>query len=448
MVGVVSSSKRALVLMLLISMVTIIDSQFVNTFYGTNLGSPGNFHLLLFVSFVIVASIINSSLLLFTRKKHINARTQRTALFRASYVATSIVQCAILLVLFAAIAEMAIFHGYHKILSLLVVYLSHFCVAGILGVLSITFIQWFKTIRSFPVLVYGAVFIVVLFLLVVTIPLATEQFMNHQPNVIPSIDYIILIAHAPLPSNDTAFIFALGNYVLPLMITFSWILTVSILKQYISKIGKKTFWILVSIPLIYQLFTFAIRDANLSTDPALIDIIYSRQFQFLMGISYQISGLFFAIAFLALARKTKRKVMKNYLIISSIGMVLLFSSMQPGMPFYAAYPPFGLVTLLLLGISSHMLLVGLLGFAAYVSRDSKLRREIHKELGVDSGLLSNIGLAEMQRQMERKILPIAKKIKLSDEMKDHMDLSEEDVKIMIDEILKEMQNTSSNIKPD
>ncbi len=448
MAGVVSSSKRALVLMLLISMVTIIDSQFVNTFYGTNLGSPGNFHLLLFVSFVIVASIINSSLLLFTRKKYINAKTQRTSLFRASYVATSIIQCAILLVLFVAIAEMAIFHGYHKILSLLVVYLSHFCVAGILGILSITFIQWFKTIRSFSVLVYGAVFIVVLFLLVVTIPLATEQFMDHQPNVIPPIDYIILIAHAPLPSYDTAFIFALGNYVLPLMIMFSWVLTVSMLRQYISKIGKKTFWTLVSIPLIYQLFTFAIRDANLSTDPALIDIIYSRQFQFLMGISYQISGLFFAIAFLALARKTKRKVMKNYLIISSMGMVLLFSSMQPGMPFYAAYPPFGLVTLLLLGISSHMLLVGLLGFAAYVSRDSKLRMEIHKELGVDSGLLSTIGLAEMQRQMERRLLPIAKKIKLSDAMKDHMDPSEEDVKIMIDEILKEIQNTSSNIKPD
>ena len=116
--------------------------------------------------------------------------------------------------------------------------------------------------------------------------------------------------------------------------------------------------------------------------------------------------------------------------------------MQPGMPFYAAYPPFGLVTLLLLGISSHMLLVGLLGFAVYVSRDSKLRSEIYKELGINSDLLSKIGLAEMQREMERRILPIAKKIKMSDDMKEHMDPSEEDVKLMIDEILKEMHNTS------
>ena len=75
MVGVVSSSKPALVLMLLIAMVTIIDSQFVNTFYGTNLGSPGNLHLLLFASFVIVASIINTILLLFTKKNHIHSTT-------------------------------------------------------------------------------------------------------------------------------------------------------------------------------------------------------------------------------------------------------------------------------------------------------------------------------------------------------------------------------------
>ena len=101
-----------------------------------------------------------------------------------------------------------------KILSLLVVYVSHICVAGILGVLSITFIQWFKTIKSFSVLVYGIVFIVVIFLLVITIPLTTEQYMNHQPNIIHSVDYIILIGHAPLPSYDIAFIFRLGNYVL------------------------------------------------------------------------------------------------------------------------------------------------------------------------------------------------------------------------------------------
>jgi hypothetical protein len=449
-VSAVSGSRmHVLVLISLIIVVTIVDSQFIDIFYATDLGTPGNLHLLLFVSFVIVASIINTILLLFAKRNDIQARTTRSSLFRVAYITTSAVQYAILLVLLVAISEMLIFHGYNSLLSLLVVYLSHFCAAGMLGILSITFIQWFKIIKSFPILMYGVVFIVFLFLLLLTIPLLTEQYMNHQPNLIQPTDYITLVNYAPTPSRDIAFIYGLGNYVLPLMIVSSWILTVSILKPYIYKIGKKTFWIIVSIPLLYQLFTFVVRDANLVTDPALVEIIYSHQFQFLMGISYQVSGLFFAIAFLIIGRKVKRKSMKNYLIMCSIGIISLFSSVQPGMPFYAAYPPFGIVTLLFVGLSSYLLLVGMLGTAANVSRDSELRREIYKGLEVDSDILKKMGMAEVQREMERRILPLANKIKLSDEMRDRIkDPSEEDVKMMIDEVLNEIHSKRSNVKPE
>jgi hypothetical protein len=118
--------------------------------------------------------------------------------------------------------------------------------------------------------------------------------------------------------------------------------------------------------------------------------------------------------------------------------------MQPGMPFYAAYPPFGLVTLLFLGLSSYMLLVGMLGCAAYVSRDIELRREIYKGLEVDADVLKKIGMAEMQREIEKRVLPLANKIKLSDEMRSHMDTDpdEEDVKLMIEEVLNEIQRGS------
>jgi len=435
MLSIVSSGKQALLLILLVIAVTIIDSQFVNTFYGTNLGSPNNLHLLLFGSFVIITLAINITLLIYSRKEYTSIKTERKPLFKASYIITSIVQYTIFTILFITLGEMIIIHGYSKILSLLVIYLSHFCVAAILGLVSITFIQWFRIVRSFAILTYGIVFIAVIFLLLITIPLTTEQYMNHQPDIIHTLDYILLIGRAPLPSNDIAFIFSLGNYVLPLMIMFVWIITISLLKPYINNIGKIPFWILVSIPLIYQLFTFLIRDANLTTDLAL-DILYSRPFQFLMGISYHISGLFFAVAFLALARKTKRKVMKNYLIISSLGIAILFSTMQPGMPFYATYPPFGLVTLSLLGLSSYLLLEGLLGCAAYVSRDNKLKREF--QLDIRSDILNKMGSAEMQHEIERRIIPLVKKIELSDDMRDQIDPSDEDVKIMIDEILKEM----------
>ena len=86
--------------------------------------------------------------------------------------------------------------------------------------------------------------------------------------------------------------------------------------------------------------------------------------------------------------------------------------------------------------------------AAYVSRDIELRREIYKGLEVDADVLKKIGMAETQREIEKRVLPLADKIKLSDEMRSRMDTDpdKEDVKLMIEEVLNEIQK-GSHIKP-
>ena len=84
----------------------------------------------------------------------------------------------------------------------------------------------------------------------------------------------------------------------------------------------------------------------------------------------------------------------------------------------------------------------------HVSRDIELRREIYKGLEVDSDMFKNMGMAEMQREMERRVLPLTNKIELSDEMRNRVDPSEEDVKIIINEVLNEIQSKRSHIKPD
>jgi hypothetical protein len=332
---------------------------------------------------------------------------------------------------------MLIFNEYNKIFLLLAVYFSRFWAVLVIGVLSFRFIQWFRSVRSASLLVYALVFGAVLFLFLVTIPLLTEQFSNQFELIYPR-DYTTVILTVLVPSRSIAFIYGLTNYVLPLMIIFSWILTVSLLKPYSVKISKKIFWTVVSVPLLYQFFSFAVRDAGLITDPAFFGLIYSKQFQFLFAISYQVSGLLFGMAFLNIARKMKRRPIRRYLIISSVGIVSLFSSVQPGMPFYAAYPPFGLVTLVFLGVSSYMLLVGMLGIAANVSRDAELRREIYKGLEVDSDMLKNIGMAETQLEIEKRVTLLADKTRMSGEMSAHVDPSIEDVKSMVEEIMNEL----------
>src|SRR5919197_2628365 len=202
----IGSSKHALVFISLIVVITIIDSQFINAFYGTNLGNPSNFHLLLFISFVIIASVINTILMLFAKRNDAPATTSRPLLFRFAYIGTSAVQYAICLVLLIIILEMIIFNQYNKIFSLLIVYLSRIWPAVILGVLSLTFIQWFRFARSFSILIYGVVFSVILFLFLFTIPLLTEQFTN-QPQSIYRRDYATVIQGVLVPSRHIAFVY-------------------------------------------------------------------------------------------------------------------------------------------------------------------------------------------------------------------------------------------------
>ena len=442
LLGKVCDSKWAFITISLVVILTVVDSEFIKLFYGTDLDAPSTFHLSLFLTFVIITSIINAACLRYVRINDTEARTSRPVVLRIAYSGTIIIQYGILAILVLIIAEMLYLQVYDKFFILLVVYLSHFWSAIMLAVLSFTFVQWFKFTRSFSMLIYGVVFIVVLFLILTTIPLLTEQFTLQSRLIYPR-SYTNLILDTIVPSNNIAFIFGLGNYVLPVMIISSWILTVSLLKVYARRIGRTKFWLVVSIPLLFQLLSFIIRDPDLITDPNMVQIIYSKQFQFVLGIGYQVSGLFFAIGFLIIGMKMKRKRLKAYLIISAIGIASLFSSMQPGMPFYAAYPPFGLVTLMFLGLSSYMLLVGILGSAPYISNDSELRREISKGLDSDSDVLKKMGSAEIQREIERRILPLADKVKMSTEIGYvNMDMDREDLKMLIDDVLNEVHRST------
>ena len=54
----------------------------------------------------------------------------------------------------------------------------------------------------------------------------------------------------------------------------------------------------------------------------------------------------------------------------------------------------------------------------------------------------------MQREMERRILPVVDKVKLSEEMKNRMDPDKEEVKLMIYEVLNEIRSRRPSSKPD
>ena len=90
---------------------------------------------------------------------------------------------------------------------------------------------------------YAVVFIVTLFLILITIPVLMDQF-SLQPETIQPIPYIVLIQDYFVPGGIMTIyrtIYGLANYVLPIMVVASWMLTVSLLKTYSSRISYRRY---------------------------------------------------------------------------------------------------------------------------------------------------------------------------------------------------------------
>lgn len=87
------------------------------------------------------------------------------------------------------------------------------------------------------------------------------------------------------------------------------------LKQYSRNIGKIKYWILVSVPLIVFMTKYEVLLYYFLYDPSILDIFSSIRFNSILdqivsiflNSNLQIGGIFFAIAFLVIAKKIPKR---------------------------------------------------------------------------------------------------------------------------------------------
>ena len=135
-------------------------------------------------------------------------------------------------------------------------------------------------------------------------------------------------------------ILSLGSFV------SAWIATAALLRQYRQRIGKLKYWSLIVAPLVYFLFPFGTYFINLSCElmansPVLFSIIYVSTF----SATKQVGGILFSMVFLTAATLVNRTELRRYLVISAIGISILFGCIGANSLLYAVYPPFGLITI-------------------------------------------------------------------------------------------------------
>ncbi|OLD41735.1 MAG: hypothetical protein AUI60_00675 [Thaumarchaeota archaeon 13_1_40CM_2_39_4] len=334
------------------------------------------------------------------------------------------------------ILQILITSGYNVQFLEIVVWINYVLAIALLGLLSQRFLSWFRSNHNLVVLVYSLASMMISINALFTLLYVTNELTKKPANIQPEL--------TPVAPYGSVYDMFNSGYVITSVMSFvlTWIASVFLLHNYSRKLGRAKYWILVTIPLFYFLSQFQPLFLNILTpfrlsEPILFGVVYTLFF----SATIPVGGVLFGIAFWSVARNMNRNIVKQYMMISAYGMMLLFSSNQASGLVLVPYPPFGLITVSFLGLSSYLLLIGIYSSAISVSEDTNLRRTIRKFVIDQSKLLDSIGSAQMEQEMQKKVITIVKKTSqaMTEETGVQASLTEEDMKEYLDQVLQEIK---------
>lgn len=401
---------------------------------------------------IVVTTVISSFLLMhFTRKGNITDRGSKpsASLSIVSKLVT-LGQICIGALTISIVLQLLIFAYFNTLLVFTAIAVSYSLAVFTLIMLTVRFFIWFRRNRNFVVLFYSvssltlaANTIVTLSLIAILSPGLPSQIGQSQ---IASLTRPVAASLFGNLLNSSSLVLSGLSFV------FLWIATALLLKSFAKKIGILRFWIIFSIPLVYFLSQFPTLFFNIvgimmSSNPSFFGVIITVLILF--SLTKPVGGILFALAFWRVSSKfDKDALVKAYLMAAGFGIVLLFISNQGGNVLIqsgAQYPPFGVASTSVMGLSSYLLFLGIYSSALSVAQDSRLRGTIKRSTEEQYTLLDKIGTAQMNKNIEQTVKTIVQSQAevLADQTGIESSLEEEDIRDYINEVLEEIKKTRS-----
>ena len=286
-------------------------------------------------------------------------------------------------------------------------------------------------------------------LLVVVTPLYLDLHFSsfHFSTVRPLsiISYFIGLPGSPITELlSTAFdILSLSSFLL------MWVATAILLNQFRFRMGRLKYYLVICIPLIYYIFPIQSYFGDVLF-PLLVSspVIFSIVYVLIFSATRQVGAVFFGLTFWFASSLVYDDRVRRSLLVSSIGITILFSSIALTLLKYAVYPPYGLITEAFIPLGAYMLLVGIFISAIQISRDAVIRRELYKSTVSQLDLLRNIGTSEMEKEFEGRVKHLEKVHRIS-EVPERSYIAEqieiENVKKILHDVLEEVYSKNRNV---
>jgi MFS family permease len=400
---------------------------------------------ILFVILAAICIIGQMFLLQFAANK--STQIRRIARLRVKTINNGVRVCQMIVggLLVFLLLQTVVMQDYHTLALLAILWISYGTSIFLMALLAKRFLSWFSTNRNHIIAMYALASISIAINVGFTISFVTDILIDRPAAIGPysAGSMVIVPRDSPTALNNSGFFVSS-------IVAFAtlWLSTAMLLSHKAPMLGKLKFWLVIGSPLVLFLAQFAsffgqFLDPLIEADP----VTFSIWITLIFTLSKPIGGLLFGAAFYTIAKKFSNDVaIRDYLIVSAIGFVLLFSSNQASVLLAGPYPPFGIATSSFVGIASFFVFLGIYSSAISISQDSALRQLVRKNAVDQSRMLDMIGTAHLTEAIQGKVIKLvqANSEKLMEATGIESSESEENVKRFIGEVVSELNRSKKH----
>ncbi len=406
------SDKKLLLLMSILVVTFLVDSQigYIADFIPERLAT--NEGIALFIGIAVVFAIGGILTLEYVKTKTKESRA-RVLHLHATHIGVTIAQYVLIAIIAFVIAQILVTAQYNTVMIAAALSISYGLWIITLALLSRAFLSWLRSSRSNVTVSKRNVMVLILALSMIAYVvngvtgLANFLLMlQEQLEVVTSAD----VAFFPEfdPESQQQQINAVYQIAAAIAYVLTWIGTVMLLRPYIHRIGKIKFYAIMGSAMVYYLIKFPLFVLGYFTPTGESDVEVMNNI-LIFGIAAVFSGIIFGAAFLSIARTLQKgSALREYMIIAAYGL-LLFYVAGSATATQAAYPPFGLASVAFTGLSCYLIYAGLYSSAISVSQDLTLRQSIRQSVKEQSKFLDSMGTAQMESELQNRVLTTAKK---------------------------------------
>ena len=131
------------------------------------------------------------------------------------------------------------------------------------------------------------------------------------------------------------------------------------------------------------------------------------------------------------------------MIITLIGMIVIFGSRDLHSIFISSFPPGGVVTISFMAIGSFVLFTGIHSFIKLATKDKQFYKDLISKIETDSLLLKDILLSEKEMEVSKRMKSLIDYASDWQKENKYKEMKREEIQEIIDDVLFEIRKSKN-----